>query len=164
MATTKMPVKKMMGRIQLEHKAELIDLLNQQLANLSDLYTQTKFAHWNVKGANFIAVHKLFDELAEKVEEAIDEIAERSTAIGGVARGTARMAAENSQLEEFPEGDFDSMTVLEIVAEAFASVGNTMREAINQADEFDDAATTDLLTQTTRMLDESLYFLESHGV
>ena len=164
MATLKTPVKESLGRMQLEHKAELTDLLNQQLANLSDLYSQTKFSHWNVNGSNFIAVHKLFDELAEEVEEAIDEVAERLAAMGGVARGTTRMAAEHSQLEEFPDGDFDSMTVLENLAEAFGRTGNLVRDAIKQADELDDAGTVDLLAQTSRMLDESLYFLESHGV
>ncbi|HEX7464590.1 MAG TPA: ferritin-like domain-containing protein, partial [Actinomycetota bacterium] len=31
-------------------RGKLIDLLNQQLADSLDLYTQTKQAHWNVKG------------------------------------------------------------------------------------------------------------------
>ncbi|QVL34573.1 DNA starvation/stationary phase protection protein Dps [Telmatocola sphagniphila] len=152
------------SRIKVENREELIELLNQQLANLSDLYSQTKFAHWNVKGANFIAVHKLFDKLAEEVEDAIDEVAERAAALGGLAKGTSRMVAEFSQLGEFPEGTTDCMSVLEVVSEAYANVGNRMREAVTQADELKDANTTDLLTQVSRMLDESLYFLESHGV
>ena len=41
----------------------------------------------SVKGPNFIALHELFDKVAESVEEHIDELAERITALGGTAYG-----------------------------------------------------------------------------
>ncbi len=75
-----------------------IALLNQQLADTADLYSQIKQAHWNVKGKDFIALHELFDDLAERMLAFVDEIAERATALGGTAMGTARMAATNSTL------------------------------------------------------------------
>src|ERR1700745_66033 len=85
-------------RNDLDHdlRGKVIALLNQHLADTFDLMSQTKFAHWNVKGPTFIALHKLFDELAEGLEEHVDEIAERATALGGVARGTVRQAAAMS--------------------------------------------------------------------
>ena len=78
--------------IAAEKRAKLASLLNQHLADLFDLMSQTKFAHWNVKGPNFYQLHLLFDTLAEKVEGLVDEVAERVTALGGVATGTARQA------------------------------------------------------------------------
>jgi starvation-inducible DNA-binding protein len=145
-----------------QDRRPLIELINQQLANLSDLYTQTKYAHWNVRGREFIGLHKLFDELAEKVEGAVDEVAERASALGGVARGTARMAAEHSALDEFPDDVFAAMDVVGALADRFAQAGKEMRHAIDQADERDDSATADAFTQISRMLDQSLYFLEAH--
>ena len=47
-------------------RAEIIGLCNQQLADTADLQSQIKQAHWNVKGPEFIALHKLYDELAER--------------------------------------------------------------------------------------------------
>jgi starvation-inducible DNA-binding protein len=41
----------------------------QQLAGTLDPYTQTKQAHWNVKGSDFIQLHELFDDLAVGVFE-----------------------------------------------------------------------------------------------
>ena len=72
-----------------ETRQSVIKLLNQQLADTFDLQSQVKQAHWNVKGPTFIALHELFDELAEELEEHIDGTAERATALGGVAMGTA---------------------------------------------------------------------------
>lgn len=36
-----------------ETREQLVALLNQQLADTFDLYSQTKQAHWNVKGPQF---------------------------------------------------------------------------------------------------------------
>ena len=80
----------------------LIELLNKRLADTADLYSQVKQAHWNVKGPNFFQLHQLFDQLAGEVFPYIDLIAERATALGGVATGTVRMAAASSMLPEYP--------------------------------------------------------------
>jgi starvation-inducible DNA-binding protein len=80
----------------------MINLCNQQLADSADLHSQLKQAHWNVKGMNFYQLHLLFDELAGHALEWVDMIAERATALGGEAMGTARMAAANSTLKEYP--------------------------------------------------------------
>src|SRR5215813_9580238 len=84
-------------------RSSMIELLNEQLANVFDLYSQTKQAHWSVKGMHFIELHLLFDTLADDVLPFVDTIAERAVALGGLAKGTARMSAKNSVLAEFPE-------------------------------------------------------------
>src|SRR5690606_18087587 len=50
-----------------------IALLNQALADLTDLFSQTKQAHWNVKGLEFFQLHELFDEMAAEVLAHTDE-------------------------------------------------------------------------------------------
>jgi starvation-inducible DNA-binding protein len=148
--------------IPAENRAKLVSLLNQQLADTFDLMSQTKFAHWNVKGPNFYQLHKLFDELAEKLEQHVDEIAERTTALGGVAMGTARQAAAMSHTAEFPAGTFKDMAVVTALAERFAAVGKATRCAMDVAEELNDQDTLDLFVEVSRDLDQSLYFLESH--
>ena len=151
-------------RIDLAEPARrtLIELLNQQLANLADLFSQTKHAHWNVKGPQFWSLHKLFDELAGHVVEFADEVAERATALGGVANGTARMVVASTQLSEFPAGVSAGVEVVKALADAFGTTSNAIRHAIDAADKLGDAGTADLFTQIARDLDEALYFLESH--
>src|SRR5262252_2068732 len=83
-------------------RGKAIELLNARLADGKDLQTQTKQAHWNVKGPNFIALHELFDGINEEVEDYVDDIAERAVQLGGVAEGTARMVAKRSSLLEYP--------------------------------------------------------------
>ena len=83
-------------------RVKTVELLNARLADCKDLQTQTKQAHWNVKGPNFIALHELFDKINEDVEDYVDDIAERAVQLGGVAEGTARMVAKRSSLAEYP--------------------------------------------------------------
>ena len=141
---------------------QMVDLLNQQLADMFDLYSQTKQAHWNIKGMDFIQLHEFFDDLAEKVLPYVDEIAERATAIGGLATGTARMAAANSTLPEFPNGPYDGKSMVEALVEAYGHVANSLRAAIDTAEEAGDADTTDLFTNISGEMDKHLCFLEAH--
>ena len=143
-------------------RTKLIDLIVQQLADTIDLHSQTKYAHWNVKGPTFIALHKLFDELAEELEEAIDNIAERATALGGVATGTLRQGSAASRVPEFPADTFAAQAVVEALAVRFAHVAKSTRAAIDAADKLGDADTADLFTDVSRELDKSLWFLEAH--
>lgn len=148
--------------IAAEKRAKLISLLNQHVADTFDLMSQTKFAHWNVKGSNFIGLHKLFDELAEQLEGHVDEFAERVTALGGVANGTARQAAASSRIAEFPVGTHKCLDVVAALADRFAALGKTIRGAIDEADELDDKDSADLFTEVSRDIDQALYFLEAH--
>jgi starvation-inducible DNA-binding protein len=148
--------------LSLETRQQIIELLNQHLADTFDLYSQTKFAHWNVKGRDFFQLHKLFDELADIVEGYVDMIAERVTALGGIALGTTRMAAANSRLQEYPEAIMDSMQHVTCLADRFGQYANSSREAIDTSGEAGDQATADLFTEIVRDVDKALYFLEAH--
>jgi starvation-inducible DNA-binding protein len=143
-------------------REEMVALLNRQLADTFDLFGQAKQAHWNVKGPQFFALHELFDKLAEEVEGFVDEIAERATALGGLAHGTVRMAAKASRLPEFPSDGFDGGAVVDALAMRYAILGASTRSAIAEANEKGDFDTADLFTGISRGLDKSLWFLEAH--
>ena len=83
-------------------RVEVIPLLNQRLADCIDLQTQCKQAHWNVKGPQFIALHKLFDEINEEVEDYVDLLAERIVQLGGIAEGTIGAVAKRTSLIDYP--------------------------------------------------------------
>lgn len=161
MATKKAPTFKTSIDLPAKTRESVIVLLNQQLADTFDLLSQIKQAHWNVKGMNFIALHKLFDELVDTLEDQVDEIAERVTALGGLAMGTARMAAANSTLPEFPAVTAGE-DVLKALVERYAALAKSTRAAIDTADKAGDADTADLFTGVSRDLDKHLWFLEAH--
>ena len=145
-----------------ETREQMIALLNQQLADTFDLYSQTKQAQWNVKGPDFIQLHEFFDELATGVLAYIDLIAERVTTLAGTALGTARMASAATRLDEYPASLVNGMASVEALVGRYAALAASTRAAIDAADDVNDKDTADLFTEISRGLDKSLWFLEAH--
>ena len=143
-------------------RSKVVEYLNQNLADAFDFLSQSKQAHWNVKGSDFYQLHKLFDEIAGEAIEWVDMVAERVTALGGYATGTVRMAAGSSQLPEFPTDITDGMDFVQALVERLAAYSNSCREGIDQTDKWGDVDTSDLLTEISRCADKYLYFLEAH--
>jgi len=143
-------------------RVKVIELLNARLADCKDLETQTKQAHWNVKGPHFISLHLLFDNINEAVENYVDEIAERAVQLGGVAEGTARVVAKRSSLPEYPLHAADGHSHVEALSTALAAFGKSARQAIDQANELGDLDTADLFTEVSRGVDKWLWFVEAH--
>lgn len=144
-------------------REKLVQLLNERLADSFDLYSQLKQAHWNVKGSDFIQLHELYDDVAESVLEYVDMIAERATALGGLALGTARMAAAASSLDDYPLDAVAGMDTVSVVAERLAAYGAAVRAGIDRAAEQGDQDTADLFTEVSRAIDKHLWFVEAHG-
>ncbi len=145
-----------------ETREKLIQTLNARLADALDLKSQTKQAHWNVKGMSFIALHELFDQVATQVEEYTDTIAERVTILGGTALGTVRVAANNSSLSEYPLEISDGADHVDALSTALSDFGKKVRQNIDEADELGDMDTADLFTEVSRGIDKLLWFVEAH--
>lgn len=143
-------------------RGDVIALLQPALADALDLYTQLKQAHWNIKGPDFIALHKLFDEVAGEAEGWVDELAERIVELGGLAQGTVRAAASETRLPGYPLEITAESDHLEAVVKALSAFGAAVREAIGAAAELGDAGTADLFTEISRRADKHLWFAEAH--
>jgi len=145
-----------------KNRVDLISTLNGTLAGLSDLYVQLKHAHWNIKGLQFIALHKLFDEQAEALEEQVDTVAERVTALGGTALGTIQDIVANSVLKAFPANLFEANLIITHLAHNFAILGEIARKNVAESERHGDVATGDVYISLARFLDKQLWFLEAH--
>jgi starvation-inducible DNA-binding protein len=143
-------------------RGKLVDLLNRQLADTTDLFTQSKYAHWNVKGSDFIQLHELFDEIAGHVLGFADLIAERATTLGGTANGTLRQAAGASTLAEYPTAAVDGMESVHALADRVAEYAASTRRAMEESEDLGDTSTNDLFTEVSRQIDKDLWFLEAH--
>jgi len=142
--------------------SEMIETLNHHLAFAADLRSQVKQAHWNVVGPNFIALHKLFDSQAEILALQADEFAERVRALQGIAKGTVRMAAAESPLDDLDAREILGDEMVRLLLDRFESYSASLKEAIEACEEAEDIATQDIYIEAQRAVDLNAYFLRSH--
>jgi len=114
------------------------------------------------KSQIFIALHELFDSVAEEAEEFVDITAERIAALGGIAEGTISAVGHRTILAAYPLGISGGRDHVEVLSTALAMVGKAVRGAIERANQLGDADTTDLFTEVSRGVDKKLWFVESH--
>lgn len=143
-------------------RRQVVELLNQRLADCIDLQTHCKQAHWNVKGPSFIALHKLFDEINEEVEDYVDDIAERIVQLGGQAEGTARLVVAHSNLIDYPPAISTGAEHVAALSDSLSAFGRTARMGIDEMDELEDKDSADLMTGISRGIDKWLWFVEAH--
>ncbi len=141
---------------------QMIELLNGRLADSIDLLLQSKLAHWNVKGPDFIALHKLFDQVYAEAGEWVDLIAERAVQLGGVAEGTLELIQRKTNLPPYGLELTSGKEHVEALTKSLATFGRLVRESIEAADAAGDADTADLFTEVSRGSDKMLWFVEAH--
>ena len=151
-------------RIDLDKKVRktVIGMLASRLADSQDLFYQIKQAHWAVRGPGFISHHELFDKLAGEIEGHMDDLAERIGQLGGMVDGTIAAAAKGTSLTAYKAELVDGVAHLAAVADALAEFGARVRADIDKAAAAGDAGSADLLTEISRGVDKSLWFVEAH--
>jgi len=127
-------------------RISLIADLNVHLANRYLLQVKTKKAHWDLVGPQFTALHALFAQHYEQLDEAVDALAERVRMLGGYPIGTVRGFLELASIEEHP-GEVTRAT--QAVAELLEDHELLAREATQTIQRWSDVepATADLLTR-----------------
>ena len=145
-------------------KEEVIPLLNKCLADSTNLYLRAKQAHWNVKGEDFIALHKLFDEVSDIALEAEDKIAERIVQLGGQAEGTLEGAIKNTTLPTYPlEITAQEYHLIELV-NTLSQISTNLRNDINSLLKLNDQVSANILLDIAQTVDKYLWFVESQNL
>ena len=104
----------------------------------------------------------MLDGFRGELDQHVDTVAERIAQLGGIALGTVQTTADASSLKAYPTDIISVQDHLNALIERYADTGNKVREAIDACDEAGDADSADILTAYSRVLDKSLWFLQSN--
>ncbi len=134
-------------RLDDEKAEQIVEALNDDLADTFVLYHQLRKHHWNVEGAEFRDLHIFLGEAAENAEEAADQLAERLQAIGGAPVSSMPNLSERAGVDH-EDGDVYSVrTSLKNDMEIYGDVIESLREHVELATELGDHATAEILRQ-----------------
>lgn len=149
--------------IKSENLSAVAQELSKILADEFVLYTKTRNAHWNVEGTDFYAMHKFFEAQYEKLDEIMDEVAERIRMLGHYAPATLKNYLQMTHLTEQASETNKSLGFIKELLEDHQSIIIHLRENINRfANEFHDAGTSDFITGLMENHEKMAWMLRAH--
>lgn len=140
---------------------QIIDGLQERLTDYNDLHLILKHVHWNVVGANFIAVHEMIDPQIDLVRGFADEVAERISTLGGEPIGTPAGHVQDRKPLEYPTNKATTQDHLKQVNDLYTQVIEGVRESMGEAGELD-PITEDIYIAHAAELEKFQWFVRAH--
>jgi starvation-inducible DNA-binding protein len=149
-------------RIDEEKAEQIIEALNQDLADAYVLYHQLHKHHWNVEGAEHLRLHEFLQEAYEEVELAADEIAERVQTLGGVPHASMATLSEHATVEPEDETVYDIRTSLENDLEMYGEIIESYRQHVELAEGLGDYGTAEMLREQLEDVEEHAHVIDHY--
>ena len=140
---------------------KVIDLLQQRLHTANDLQLTLKHAHWNVVGANFIAVHEMLDPHIDEVRLMADELAERISTLGGSPVGTPGALVKARTWDDYQIGRATTQQHLAAIDVVYQGVVAAFREVITALEDLDPVS-QDMVIGQVAQLEKFHWFVRAH--
>lgn len=138
-----------------------IDVAEERLLSLIDLALTLKHVHWNVVGAQFIAVHQMLDPQVLAVQAMVDAVAERISTLGGSPNGLPGHLVEHRSWDDYALARADCQSHLAALDLVYEGVIGGHRRAIGEV-ERTDPVTHDLFVQQSGALEHFQWFVRAH--
>ncbi len=121
--------------------------LNLFLANLNVFYRKLQNYHWNIKGEDFFNTHAKLEELYDKINKQIDEIAEHILIIDGEPLGTIKDYLEITQIKEANNEKIFSREIFENILKDYSILIENATKIKEDADNEKKYATSALMDE-----------------
>ncbi|MDN5343098.1 DNA starvation/stationary phase protection protein [Oceanotoga sp. DSM 15011] len=140
---------------------EIVEELNNYLADLNVFYGKLHNLHWNVEGKEFFTVHENVEKIYDKVNEEIDEIAERILTLGQRPKVKYSEYLEISNIKEIESKGYNGKEVIDVIISDFEYIINKIRNIIEKASENNDEVTADILTGSLAYYEKTAWMLNA---
>jgi|SRR5690606_30464057 len=154
------------NKIGLDDKevVELVDLLNDLLANYQIHYQKLRGCHWNVRGNDFFTLHLKFEELYNNAQLTIDELAERVLTLGKSPHSTYANYIKVSKIKEINTEGLAPNKMVEAILEDYKVLIDLEREIIEMASEnVNDEGTADMVTGFVKFQEKTSWMLRAYN-
>jgi starvation-inducible DNA-binding protein len=139
---------------------ELVELLNDLLANYQVFYQNLRGFHWNVKGSKFFELHLKFEEFYTDAIVKVDEIAERILTLQGVPLHTYEDYLKASSIKSDKRDKVDVEAVKTIV-ENFSVLISKERKILSTAAVAADEGTVSQMSDYISQTEKTVWMLNA---
>jgi starvation-inducible DNA-binding protein len=146
-------------------RTEMVEQLNQLLADSIAIRDMYKKHHWQVSGPTFYQLHLLFDKHFDEQIEMVDTIAERIQLLGGVTIAMGGDVAEITKIQRPPRGREEVPVQISRLLEAHKIIIQNCLDISEAADKAGDQGTNDLvISDILRPNELQSWFIGQHLV
>jgi len=143
-----------------DSRKKVIGVLKKLLADTYFLYFKTHTYHWNVTGMMFQSLHAMFMQQYTELWNTIDLIAERIRSLGDYAPYSYKELSQLTSIkddENIPKAE----EMLKNLIEDHEKIIKYIRDNFSIAEESNDEATVDLLTQRLDAHEKTAWMLRA---
>jgi starvation-inducible DNA-binding protein len=142
-----------------KNNKDVIDSLENLLANINATYSLAQLFHWNVTGPNFKSLHELFEEIYTDLAIRLDETAERIRALG---EKILRDFRDRSSFSLDDQGEVDGWPdMLKHLILAFDSIRHSAKIVLEKAEANNDDVTISLIDDLRSSEQKFVWMLKS---
>ena len=152
-------------RLDAEVRQQMVNKLNQLLADSITLRDMYKKHHWQVSGPTFYQLHLLFDKHFDEQVEMVDTIAERIQILGGVSIAMGGDVAQLTKIQPPPRGREEVPVQISRLLEAHKHIMQSCHDIAEAADKLGDDGTHDMvISDILRANELQSWFIGQHLV
>ena len=142
--------------------SETKEILNQLVADLSQLHMVVHQHHWYMSGSRFLTLHPYLDEVMDELDSQLDFVAERLVTLDGSPVSTLSEIAKMTKIPD-EKGNWD-----ETIDERYAKIIDGYRyldklyeKGIEVSDKEGDASTNDMLTGFHTAIEKRIWMMSA---
>lgn len=142
--------------------SETKEILNQLVADLSQLHMVVHQHHWYMRGSRFLTLHPYLDEVMDELDSQLDFVAERLVTLDGSPVSTLSEIAKMTKIPD-EKGNWDE-TIDEIYAkiiDGYRYLDKLYEKGIEVSDKEGDASTNDMLTGFHTAIEKRIWMMSA---
>jgi starvation-inducible DNA-binding protein len=143
------------------NQKQVVDHLNDLLANYHIHYQKLRGCHWNVKGKSFFTLHVKFEELYTEALTSIDELAERVLTLGKAPFSTFSDYINTAKLKEVNTIGMKDTDMVKALIEDMATLIEMERAILEITAEAGDDGTNDMVNRFMQFKQKNTWMLKS---
>ena len=139
------------------------EVLNQLVADLSQMAMVVHQTHWYMRGPGFLTLHPMMDDFMDDLNDQLDVISERLITLDGSPYSTLREMADNTQIpDEIGNWDCTIPERLATLVEGYRYLADLYQKGIEVSGEEGDDPTQDIFIGFKTDTEKRIWMIQAH--
>lgn len=138
------------------------EVLNQLVADLSQMAMVIHQTHWYMRGTNFLKLHPLMDEFMDEINDQLDVISERLITLDGEPFSTLSEMSDHTGIKD-EKGSFGKGTPerLATLVKDYRYLEDLYQKGIEVSDEEKDYSTQDIFIGFKTEIEKKIWMIQA---